>query len=320
MAIPFPRQALAYGEPFYWDERYNAERAKHGKDHCFEWYCDLDDLWPILEMYGGSELATSSDRSLIIGAGDSKLGEQMLERGFHFIQAIDFCKTVVDFMDKRYEHQPRLQYSIVDARKLDRYPTDHFQFIVDKGCTDATFCSWNSYLEVLRLNQEVCRVLEPGRFFLLVTYGSAPTRMPHLTHDSLPWKVETMPLPGKPGVFCYICTKLHPHELSRAQRASQEDRRKRASFEKHEEVDIEWERRKLAPSCTTFKDKYTRGQVRTVRVRDADMLLEQIEQARKDAEELSIQSQEQSGDGTDKRASRASRELARASRGSRDSL
>ena len=45
MAIPFPRQALAYGEPFYWDERYNAERAKHGKDHCFEWYCDLDDLW-----------------------------------------------------------------------------------------------------------------------------------------------------------------------------------------------------------------------------------------------------------------------------------
>ena len=45
MAIPFPRQALAYGEPFYWDERYNAERAKHGKGHCFEWYCDLDDLW-----------------------------------------------------------------------------------------------------------------------------------------------------------------------------------------------------------------------------------------------------------------------------------
>ena len=120
MAIPFPRQALAYGEPFYWDERYNAERAKHGKDHCFEWYCDLDDLWPILEMYGGDELAKSSDRSLIIGAGDSALGEQMLERGFHFIQAIDFCKTVVDFMDKRYEHQPRLQYSIVDARKLDR--------------------------------------------------------------------------------------------------------------------------------------------------------------------------------------------------------
>ena len=144
MAIPFPRQALAYGEPFYWDERYNAERAKHGKDHCFEWYCDLDDLWPILEMYGGDDLAKSSDRSLIIGAGDSALGEQMLERGFHFIQAIDFCKTVVDFMDKRYEHQPRLQYSIVDARKLDRYPTDHFQFIVDKGCTDATFCSWNS--------------------------------------------------------------------------------------------------------------------------------------------------------------------------------
>ena len=72
---PLPRQALAYGEPFYWDERYNAERytartiVLNG--------ITPDDLWPILEMYGGDELA-KFDRSLIIGAGDSKLGEQML--------------------------------------------------------------------------------------------------------------------------------------------------------------------------------------------------------------------------------------------------
>ena len=46
----------------------------------------------------------------------------------------------------------------------------------------------------------------------------------------------------------------------------------------------------ISAACTTFKDKYTRGQVRTVRVRDADMLLEQIEQARKDA--AVIQSQD----------------------------
>ena len=57
MAIPFPPAALAYGEAFYWDKRYNDERAKHGKDHCFEWYCDLDDLWPILETYGGEDFA-----------------------------------------------------------------------------------------------------------------------------------------------------------------------------------------------------------------------------------------------------------------------
>ena len=67
------------------------------------------------------------------------------------------------------------------------------------------------------------------------------------------------------------------------------------------------ERRKLAPSCTTFKDKYTRGQVRTVRVRDADMLLKQIEQVGDAEYRPSIP---QSGDAVDKRAGRASRELA----------
>jgi len=290
MAIPFPPAALAYGEAFYWDKRYNDERAKHGKDHCFEWYCDLDDLWPILETYGGEDFAKDCDRTLVLGAGDSKLGEQLLERGLHFIQAIDFCKTVVDFMQKRYEHQPRLQYQVVDARKLDRYPTDYFQFIVDKACTDAQFCSWNSYLEVLRLNQEVCRVLQPGRFFLLISYGSAPTRLPHLTHPSLTWRVECCPLPGKPGVFCYVCTKLRPDDFTPTMRRSLGDAAAATALGTPEkEADPEWEKRKLEPSCATFKDKYTRGKVRTVRVRDADALLASLAQAR---EELSVVSRE----------------------------
>jgi hypothetical protein len=57
MAIKFPArgEALPYGEPFYWEARYDSERALHGAQHHFEWYCDLSDIWPILETYVGAE-------------------------------------------------------------------------------------------------------------------------------------------------------------------------------------------------------------------------------------------------------------------------
>ena len=42
---------------------------------------------------------------------------------------------------------------------MDRYPDDYFHLIVEKACLDSLFSSLNSYQEVLRMNQEVCRVL-----------------------------------------------------------------------------------------------------------------------------------------------------------------
>ena len=52
----------------------------------------------------------------------------------------------------------------------------------------------------------------------------------------------------------------------------------------HEHVDPEWEKRKYEPSTLTFKDQYTPGHVRLVRVRDADTMLKALADSRADAD------------------------------------
>ena len=233
---------------------------------------------------------------------------------------------------------------------MDRYPDDYFHLIVEKACLDSLFSSLNSYQEVLRMNQEVCRVLAPGRLFVCVSaagrdtrrdfnmhvllhdvdmfsrlsqknsprehceasvesapawagevrrfrrtgratgrfrrrsYGSPAMRMPHLHHQSLPWRVDCVPLPDKPGVFVYVCTKNAGLSLAQRRRSLTQRKGEDVSVgEVEEEVDVEWEKRKLAPSTVTFKDKYTPGHVRLVRVRDADALLKALADSMTDA-------------------------------------
>ena len=277
MAIKMPDEALAYGEPYYWDQRYNAERKAHGSHYSFDWYCDLEDLWPVIETYGGEDLVKTTDRTLVVGCGNSRLSEALLGKGFEMIWSADICKVVISFMQARYEEQPRLQYLVMDARKMDRFPDDYFHLIVEKACLDSLFSSLNSYQEVLRMNQEVCRVLAPGRIFVCVSYGSPAMRMPHLGHQSLPWRVDCVPLPEKPGVYVYVCTKNATLTLQQRRRSLTARKGEDVAVgEVAEEVDVEWEKRKLAPSTVTFKDKYTPGHVRLVRVRDADTLLQAL--------------------------------------------
>ena len=151
-----------------------------------------------------------------------------------------FVKLVGFHGQAGHEHQLRLQYSIVDARKPDRYPTDHFQFIVDKGCTQMPTL-FSELLSSFEVEPGSLQSPEPGRFFLLVTYGSAPTACRISRTTCCPGKWNGF-LPASPGAFCYVCTKLHPHELSSSARVPRRSTKK-GELEKHEEVDIEWERR-----------------------------------------------------------------------------
>ena len=131
MAIKMPDEALPYGEPYYWDQRYNAERKAHGSHYSFDWYCDLEDLWPVIETYGGEDLAATTDRTLVVGCGNSLVSEQLFAKGFSMIWSVDVCasprrgppprraratppapaagKVVISFMQARYEDNPQLQ-------------------------------------------------------------------------------------------------------------------------------------------------------------------------------------------------------------------
>jgi len=54
MAIEMGDEAVPYGEPTYWDERYQTMREKEGpENYYFDWYASFDEIWPVLESYCG---------------------------------------------------------------------------------------------------------------------------------------------------------------------------------------------------------------------------------------------------------------------------
>jgi len=125
------------------------------------------------------------------------------------VLSIDVSKTVVNFMQARYEGTAGLAFSQMDVRKMDRLADSCMELVIDKACMDSLFCSGGSYTDVLRMNQEICRVLVPGRHFVSVTLGSPASRLPHLQHQSLLWRVDHCPLRGEGlhGLHVYVCTK-----------------------------------------------------------------------------------------------------------------
>ena len=85
-AVEMGKDAVPYGEPTYWDERYQTSREKLGPEkYYFDWYCTFEDIWPVLQTYCGKEMVESTHQVLVIGCGNSRLPELMWAAGFRSI-------------------------------------------------------------------------------------------------------------------------------------------------------------------------------------------------------------------------------------------
>ena len=263
-AVEMGKDAVPYGEPTYWDERYQTSREKLGPDkYYFDWYCTFEDIWPTLQTYCGKEMVEATHNVLVIGCGNSRLPERMWAAGFRSITCIDISSTVISHMQARYVDREGMDFLCMDAKRMDRFPDDQFDLIIEKACMDSMFASYVSYNGVLVANQEVCRVLkvrppppprayisrgvppsflpprpslpQPHKKFVSVSLGSPQMRMPHFGNIHLSWDVDHAPLLGKQGIHLYVCTKRGPghplYELAkkeearalRASRASRDD-------------------------------------------------------------------------------------------------
>ncbi|GBF91023.1 methyltransferase [Raphidocelis subcapitata] len=176
-----------YGDADYWDERYRREPV------CFDWYQGYAGLEPIISRH------LSPDAPVLhVGAGTSVLQEAMVkEGGFARIVNLDVSKVAVDQMAARHRGLPQLEYKLGDVRAL----TDAdgaFGGVLDKGALDAILCGPNAAANSAAALRECCRVLRPGGCFVLVTYGDAESRLPHLARPDLPWTVQVYVL-SKPS-------------------------------------------------------------------------------------------------------------------------
>ena len=74
-----------YGKQEYWHERYKRDKMQ------FEWYQDYFGVRDTITQY-----IKPSYNILILGCGNSKLGEELFEDGFKNIISVDYCEEVID--------------------------------------------------------------------------------------------------------------------------------------------------------------------------------------------------------------------------------
>ncbi len=205
--IPIPRTLPDYSSLQYWDQRYQRE-----KDLSFEWLDSYEGIRDILleRLFENREAEV-----LILGCGNSAVGEGLYDEGYHYITNIDFSSTVIEQMQQKYKQFEEMDFQVMDVTDLE-IEDDSVHLILDKATLDSVICSNNNHSLLLQMLLHVYRVLLQGGVYILLSHGKPETRLPYLQNPSFKWRIEIMELPtvplsqGKKGDqvhYCYICTK-----------------------------------------------------------------------------------------------------------------
>ncbi|SAL96635.1 hypothetical protein [Absidia glauca] len=199
-----PDDPTAYKTKEYWEERYQKEDA----DTTFDWFKTYEELQPLL-----NEHISSKDASiLILGCGNSTLGEDMYKDGYRNITNIDYSKTVIDNMKERCGDTPGMTWLEMDIRDL-KFDNASYDIVIDKGTMDALMCDrgdvWDPSEELIAEVKgevdEVVRVLKVGGAFLYLTFGQPHFRKRHLQRDC--WEIKTTTMGEAFHYFFYSMVK-----------------------------------------------------------------------------------------------------------------
>ncbi|KAF2074051.1 hypothetical protein CYY_004620, partial [Polysphondylium violaceum] len=168
-----------YGEIDYWNDRYIKE--KDTRIH-FDWYHGYSTLKNFL-----SKFVQKSDSILNIGCGNSKIGEDMNDDSFTNIFNIDYSEPCIEIMKERTKHRVGCEYLTMDGRDMT-FEDNSFHAVLDKGTLDAISCF--GVEDAKQMCLEVSRILKPGGFFIVLSYGSPDARLPILQNTHYNWTVS----------------------------------------------------------------------------------------------------------------------------------
>eukprot|EP00953_Heterococcus_sp_UTEX-ZZ885_P023120 12728-Heterococcus_DN1.PRE.2 len=184
-----------YGKISYWDDRYTKDPEP------FDWYQRYSGLKDLLYVH-----MRKDDNILMVGAGNSRLSEDMYDDGFTSLTNIDASRVCID---------QRMNASALE------YPDETFDVALDKGTLDSVLCGEGSAANVAKMCMEVSRVLKPSGVYFVISYGVPDTRLQYLQVDDYSWTVTTLTLP-KPAIsaaavpdtkdanavhYIYVCKK-----------------------------------------------------------------------------------------------------------------
>ncbi|KAJ8759791.1 hypothetical protein K2173_009892 [Erythroxylum novogranatense] len=170
----------AYGEAWYWDNRYSNEPAT------FDWYQKYPSLAPLINLYAPCRLRP---RVLVIGCGNSAFSEGLVDDGYEDVVNIDISSVVIEAMRTKYSDRPQMKYFQMDVRDMSTFQAASFNTIIDKGTLDSILCGSNSRQNATKMLEEVWRVLKDKGVYFLVTYGSPVYRL-RLLKESCSWSIK----------------------------------------------------------------------------------------------------------------------------------
>eukprot|EP01119_Soliformovum_irregulare_P025069 TRINITY_DN916_c0_g1_i1.p1 TRINITY_DN916_c0_g1~~TRINITY_DN916_c0_g1_i1.p1 ORF type:complete len:208 (-),score=39.41 TRINITY_DN916_c0_g1_i1:56-679(-) len=181
-----PHSEPEYGEKKYWEDRYGTSE----ETETYDWYQEYGNS-PELAAWVDKGIASKESKILIIGCGNSTMGEQMYKAGYTDITSIDFAKQAIDIMKDRAQQQnlDKLVYLEMDARQMT-FSASSFDVVIDKGTLDAMMCGKNNILNCEKTCSEISRILKPGGVFMLITYGKPDTRLSVVDQPQFQWKTE----------------------------------------------------------------------------------------------------------------------------------
>eukprot|EP00268_Persea_americana_P009249 TRINITY_DN13691_c0_g1_i1.p1 TRINITY_DN13691_c0_g1~~TRINITY_DN13691_c0_g1_i1.p1 ORF type:complete len:152 (-),score=33.61 TRINITY_DN13691_c0_g1_i1:586-1041(-) len=146
MTIGNSSSKQAYGEPWYWDNRYSQDPGP------FDWYQKYPALSPLLDLY-----LLRHHRILLVGCGNSALGEGMVGDGYKDLVNIDISSVVIEAMQKKYQERPELKYIKMDVRDMSDFESGSFDAVIDKGTLDSLMCGHNAQQNATKMLEEVGR-------------------------------------------------------------------------------------------------------------------------------------------------------------------
>ncbi|GMY28011.1 EEF1A lysine methyltransferase 4 [Fagus crenata] len=169
----------AYGEAWYWDNRYAHESSP------FDWYQKFPSLAPLIHLY----IPHRHHPVLVVGCGNSAFSQDMLDDGYEDVVSIDISSVVIQTMRNKYSNRPQLKYMTMDVRDMSAFQTGSFDAVFDKGTLDSLLCGNDSRQNAVKMLEEVWRVLKDKGVYILITYG-APIYRLHLLRDSCLWTTK----------------------------------------------------------------------------------------------------------------------------------
>eukprot|EP01112_Ceratiomyxa_fruticulosa_P017185 TRINITY_DN5301_c0_g1_i1.p1 TRINITY_DN5301_c0_g1~~TRINITY_DN5301_c0_g1_i1.p1 ORF type:complete len:222 (+),score=31.37 TRINITY_DN5301_c0_g1_i1:254-919(+) len=194
-----------YDKKEFWEKKYSKEDV-----HFFDWYHGWEKLEGVLK-----ESAPLDGKVLMLGCGNSKLGEQMCLNGYKCVVNMDFSGLVIEKMKQRCKDIEGLSFLAMDARKMD-FGDAEFQTVIDKGTLDAVICGEDHLVNVNLICKEVSRVLKPGGKFISISFGTPENRLDYLMQAKFHWDIDIKRMmasndPVEYYHYFYTMTKcLHP--------------------------------------------------------------------------------------------------------------